>query len=61
MKDYGYQGVMRTHLSKEERKQIKTIAYRQGKTPTHYVDDIIRDAIRMAQHDTLTNNERSGQ
>lgn len=59
MKDYGYQGVMRTHLSKEERKQVKAIAYKQGKTPTHYVDDIIRNAIRMAQYDTLTNNERS--
>lgn len=58
MKDYGYQGVMRTHLSKEERKQIKTIAYKQGKTPTHFVDDIIRNAIRKAQHDTF-NNERS--
>lgn len=43
---YGYKGIMRTSLSKEERSKMRKAATKNGMTLVAYTDSILREAIR---------------
>lgn len=43
---YGYKGMMRTGLSKEERSKLRKAATKNGMTLVAYSDSILREAIR---------------
>lgn len=43
---YGYKGMMRTCLSKEERSKLRKAATKNGMTLVAYSDSILRKAIK---------------
>ena len=43
---YGYKGMMRTGLSKEERSKLRKAATKNGMTLVAYSDSLLREAIR---------------
>lgn len=53
---YGYKGMMRTGLSKEERSKLRKAATKNGMTLVAYSDSILREAIRRFEDG---NNDQS--
>ncbi len=49
---YGYKGMMRTGLSKEERSKLRKAATKNGMTLVAYSDSILREAIRRFEDGT---------
>lgn len=49
---YGYKGMMRTGLSKEERSKLRKAATKNGMTLVAYSDSILREAIRKFEDGT---------
>lgn len=47
---YGYKGMMRTGLSKEERSKLRKAATKNGMTLVAYSDSILREAIRRFEN-----------
>lgn len=47
---YGYQGMMRTRLTKEERSKLRKAATKNGMTLVAYADSILREAIRRFEN-----------
>lgn len=43
---YGYQGMMRTRLTKEERSKLRKAATKSGMTLVAFSDSILRKAIK---------------
>ncbi len=43
---YGYQGMMRTRLTKEERSKLRKAATKNGMTLVAFSDSILRKAIK---------------
>lgn len=47
---YEYKGMMRTGLSKDERRVLRRAAAKEGKTLVAYADSILREAIRRFEN-----------
>ena len=47
---YEYKGMMRTGLSKDERRVLLRAAAKEGKTLVAYADSILREAIRRFEN-----------